>query len=357
MTFSRDNHYVPRLYLKQFASASREICAYRLVVSHSQVPAWRKVRVAQIGYRTDLYTQMNGEEESDAMEGWFGKEFETPAADAIRRATSGEAMSCEDWRRLIRFTAAQIVRTPAFLVKGGARWEKTLPKAAQATLTDLKRELAKRRRDGGQLVAKAPSDYAAGLPFNVLLNPHLEAGQVEVKIEMLIGRQLWFWEAKRLLSNAVSRLQEHHWTILQPASGLLWFTSDDPVILLNYRSASDYDFGGGWGNPGSEIFMPLSPMHLLYTRIGQNSPDRESQLDEPTTRIFQKMIAEHAYCEIFSATEDAYVEKLKPRIVSAQIYQQEELQWKNWHRDQSTAEREFRAKDGGVPRSPSVDAS
>jgi len=35
------------------------------------------------------------------------------------------------------------------------------------------------------------------------------------------------------------------------------------VILLNFYSPEKYDFGGGWGSVGTEIFMPLGPGHHL----------------------------------------------------------------------------------------------
>ena len=44
-----------------------------------------------------------------------------------------------------------------------------------------------------------------------------------------------------------------------------------PVLRLNYYKPGQYDFRGGWGNPGSEVLMPLSPRHLLYVQVGKKT--------------------------------------------------------------------------------------
>jgi imidazolonepropionase-like amidohydrolase len=69
---------------------------------------------------------------------------------------------------------------------------------------------------------------------------------------------------------------------LKPYPGFAWFTTDDPVLKLNFNSWDAYDFGGGWGSSGSEILVPLSPLHLTYDLIGDwvTRNVRETAADE-----------------------------------------------------------------------------
>ena len=67
MALTHDNHFVPRLYLKNFASAQGEICMYRTLVSRSDVPVWRRFNATGMGYQKDLYTRIASGEETDDM--------------------------------------------------------------------------------------------------------------------------------------------------------------------------------------------------------------------------------------------------------------------------------------------------
>ena len=62
-----------------------------------------------------------------------------------------------DWQKIIRFVAAQDVRTPARLFESTQRWNKTVPKMLEETLEETVRELelAKSRGDAIKPV-KAP---------------------------------------------------------------------------------------------------------------------------------------------------------------------------------------------------------
>src|SRR5207245_1244159 len=85
-----------------------------------------------------------------------------------------------------------------------------------------------------------------------------------VRAEVTVGRDLWIASLRHLLTGAANILCGHNWSIVSPDGEEQWITSDHPVLRLNYNTAENYDFGGGWGNPGSEIIMPLSPRYLLY---------------------------------------------------------------------------------------------
>ena len=45
---------------------------------------------------------------------------------------------------------------------------------------------------------------------------------------------------------------------------------------------------------------------------------------------------------IFAASADTEVPKLRPRVVNAEALQREREEWRNWHEDQTAAERNLR---------------
>lgn len=121
----KDNHYVPELYLKQWAN-SNSVLAYRLVVPNENVRTWKRHSLKGIGYQKHLYTYWAGGAETDEFECWLDREFESPAHEAIRRVVQEERLEPEHWRRLVRFALAQDVRTPARLKEFIHRQNKTL---------------------------------------------------------------------------------------------------------------------------------------------------------------------------------------------------------------------------------------
>jgi Protein of unknown function (DUF4238) len=333
----RRNHYLSRLYLKRWANADSDVYVYRLLVSHEKVPLWKPSSVSGIGYHHHLYTRVLAGEETDEFENWLERAVETPAAGPLRKATTGERLTSDDWACIIRFLAAQDVRTPARLVEFLGRQTQQLPALTQDVLEDAVRRL-KKAKQAGQRIDGPPSDSAVGLPIRVTteIEPGAEVGVL--KVETLVGRSFWLWSLPRLLTRTYKVLLGHAWTILRPPRGVNWVTSDNPVVKLNGR----YDFKGGWGSKGTEIFMPIGPEHLLYTQIGDRPAWRKGErLPEPVAHAFKKFIIENAHRYIYAKDADPSVSKLRPRTVNAAAFESEADQWKRWETEQSEAEREM----------------
>lgn len=113
------------------------------------------------------------------------------------------------------------------------------------------------------------------------------------------------------------------------------------MVRLNYRSVSHYNLEGGWGIPGTNILLSLSPEHLLFTEIGRTIPPRGERLDPVRFEFLQRTIIENAYRQVFAATEVAEVGRVRPRNVDAAQVIAEREQWQRWHVEQSAAERDL----------------
>lgn len=333
--FRRDNHFLPSLYLRGFADPSGQLFAYRVLVSTAKVPLWKPSSPKGAGYLAHLYTTVLGGKETDGFERWLNSDFECPAGQPLSKALADLPLASKDWRILARFAAAQVVRTPAFFLRFRLKWEKDVPVLLKTVLTEMLDEM-RDRKEQGESAPVATASEADLLPVKVTLEPAIDPKFVSLSATTIAGRDMWLFAMRQLLTNTIVRLEDHRWTILHPYADKTWFTTDDPVVCLNYYSSGSYDFGGGWGRPGSEIFMALGPKHLLYTRVGSQPPRRGTVLDRARTELIRGMIAEHAHRTIFSSFEDEEIPQIRPRRVDPAAFERERRFWKNWHSEQTS---------------------
>lgn len=347
METRRDNHYVPGVYLKRFSSSPGKTWQYRTLVSDSRVPFWEEKSLRSVASQPDLYSLARPGGDSDSIERWLDRDFEAPAEPALAKVLADERLAPEDWERIIRFAMAQDVRTPARFIESLDRWKRQIPtmldEVVPRSLKELgeEREQAKARSGVGRPEFVEDREELHLLPISVLkgLNPGESQGWV--KTEITVGRQLWLRNIKFLLTATIQKIPKSGWTILLPPEGTCWFTSDNPVVRLNFYRDRTYDFKGGWDNPGSEILFPLSPRHLLYRQSGRRSPRRGHVVSPEIAQGVLRFIAENAHRSLFADRRDPRVERLRPRRVNAEQYRSEKEQWERWHREQSEAEMEL----------------
>lgn len=340
-SFRRDNHYVSSGYLKRWASPGGRIWTYRILVSHPGVPLWKSCAPRGVAYHSHLYTRIIAGQESDEIERWFDREFESPVDDVLHKATSDSPLTREDWNRLIRFLAVQDVRTPAWLEEQRGRWDASLPGLMEESLRDSVERMEELVRAGKSL-PKATSKNDDGLPLRVTAKREPGQKSGHIGVDMLVGRGLWLWCMQRAIERTSMVLHQHKWTIIRPPKDSAWTTSDSPVIRLNFSSPTKYDFRGGWGSLGTEILLPLGPQHLLYTKIGNKHPPRRGERMHPDqAQLVRRFIAERAYRLIFAVERDDTIPRLRPRVEDAGLFQSEQEQWEAWHPQQTAAEREL----------------
>jgi hypothetical protein len=343
MSITYRNHYVPSLYLKHF-SDSGYLYRYRTLVPNSAVAQWKRFNTAGVGYGLHLYTRTLAHGDSDEIEKWLNEDFENPAERSLSKAVNDERLEKEDYRLLVRFLATQIVRTPAFLVENLPRWQEQTKSQLEETLQNLKKALEQSRATGQPIQSQPVPNSEYFPPLRVTKEPAQDGKSVVLKTETVVGRGTWLFAMRHLLTSTLDRLADHRWTILSAEDDLPWFTTDDPVVRLNFRSPSDYDFEGGWGIQKTNIFLPLSPKHLLFTQVGEKTYQRGEVLPRHIAIMLRRMIAEHAHRYIFSLNKDPTIPTYRRRVVNAEAVKHEHEQWRRWHEDQSVAERELISK-------------
>ena len=335
--FRRDNHFVSCGYLKRWADREKRIWAYRTLVSHSNVPTWKHASFKGLAYHQHLYTRALVSGQSDEIERWLASDFEAPAEGPIDKLIHGSRMTCKDWKCIIRYVAAQDVRTPARFAEMMERWEHEMPDTLERALQTTVRELETAARDGKPVEGKrTPTSIEYPAKVTIEARPDQEGGFL--KYETVVGRAMWLSSLQCLLMRTARVLLNHRWTVLLSPPDVKWVTSDNPVVRLNYYGRDGYDFRGGWNNPGTEILLPLDPRHLLYTKIGGAVPRRDKEIDHKMAERMQRFLIENAHRLVLASECDEFVPRIRPRVVDAVAYQSEIEQWKQWHERNSLAE-------------------
>ena len=339
--FRANNHYVPKLYLKGWIRDDR-IATYRLLVPSESYPVWKMQSLKGIAVHRHLYTSIVAGQETDRLERWLESEFERPATDVIDRVHRELPLTPNQWHILIKFLAAQDVRTPARLRDFLKRHNEILPSLIDQSVASSVKKL-EHAAISGEVLATADTGSLPDFPIRIFVNRN-EDGSGRVRAETLVGRQLWISAFEHLLTKTATHLLNHRWTILNAPNGMTWPTSDNPVMKLNFVGLNDYDFKGGWGREGGEIFMPLGPKHLLYTHIGCPVPRRGTVPARWMADKVRRMLIEHADRFVF-ADQEQDCATIRPRRVSQEAFRAEQEAWNNWAISQSRAEAEFFAPD------------
>ena len=346
MNITHKNHYVPGVYLKHFANAKGMTSTYRLLVSRPRIKEWHPNHISAIGYHRDLYTHLILGKETDDFELWLNKEFETPADGPLTKVHANEEIDSKEWDILVKFLACQRVRTPAFFMKMVPLWNQMVPLVLNKTQADVDAAVLWAKITGEPPVAAPDAPRLKDFPLSVFREDVPEERAVRFRTQITVGRGLWLATMNLLLTHSIRFLLRHHWSIFHAAHGLDFLTSDDPVIQLNYRTHSDYDFKGGWGSIGTEILFPLSPRHLMYTKIGERFSPRGILLTDSETSRFLQIIVQHAHRHIFALKEDPKLLILRPRTVNPDLVEFEKKQWRDWHQEQIEAERNRAPEQG-----------
>lgn len=318
------NHYVPKVYLKQWATGNK-LYEYRLLVSHEKVPKWNKVSISNTATVDYLYLYLDDGELNDEMENYFSEEFEMKYGSLIEKVNSYEFLNSVDFEYISKLVVGQFIRTLSGYYWSQSIIQKTFPEIVE----ELSRKIDKDLTMKGSLPKREIGKIDKLLPLKLEMLEDEENNFL--KVETYAGKSTWLMSMKHLLGTTYKSLMATSWCIYDAPTNFYWATSDDPVILLNYYGKDDYDFKGGFGNIGTEIIFPLSPNKLLYTKIGKEFKESYVRASYSVADLFQKIIVEHAFSKVYSSEENKKITKMRKRIVDETKYRSVDQSLKDFH--------------------------
>lgn len=335
---ARNSHYVPQATLRRWSDDGTHVYAYRILIPSPKVPEWRRRSIRGLAYRRDLYTVFRGGEELDEFERWLSSEYEQPGLEAIDKLVRRARLTQADWHSMARFVAAQDVRTPLSFIESMRRWHQQIPELLDRTLQESIKQLEEENAKDVALHQTSEHNELSNL-LEITITPPAVPGSdlASVQATVPIGRRFWVASMRYLLTGAAETLCRHRWSVIEPAGDQEWPLTDHPALRLNYYRPGQYDFNGGWGNPGTEIMMPVSPRHLLYVQVGKKIPNRLS-FPPRHTSLVQQLLVKRAHRWVFGRRPFHWVADVRPRTVDRDQLAEEAKAWEGWHRDQLQSE-------------------
>jgi hypothetical protein len=328
---SRWHHWVPRAYLRRWSLDGNRVCKYETLVPHTNYPVWAMRSIRSVASAEHLYTTQATGDPLDAFEIYRKNEVEDPALEALARAESGKALSPRDHHRITRLAIALDQRTPTSFAEHAVRWSEQIPQMLNNVLREARGKIVRAGKQERRLEQSAVASPA--VPAMVKVEYSKNSSDAALRAEIRIGRELWLWSIRHALEISAPKIIAAGgltWSVVEAPAQTEWFTSDHPLVRMNYNSTDDYDFGGGWGFKGSEVLLPLSPRALLYSKVAYAFPPRLST-DRGRCLTLQNIIARRAHRAIFASAPMTRVESMRRRVIDLAIYREQERQLEEWH--------------------------
>jgi hypothetical protein len=339
---THNSHYVPQATIRRWSDDGIHVYDYRILVSNANVPEWVKQPIKSVTRQADLYTTLEGDEESDTFEKHITRVYEEPGQDAIEKLLSRQRMMPPDWNRIAKFVALQQMRTPLFFLEFVKRLNAQIPEVLAKIVQEYEKH--QEEHSAPNVSAQRSGSNHLGDTLRVSIQSSVgPAGETGITAEVSSARAAWLSTISSMLVRLERIICQHRWRAIEPADDAEWPLTDHPVLTLNYFRPGLYDFGAGWGRKGSEFVLPISPRVAVCTQVGSNNHGARTMTVEQTHGI-QRFMAERALRSIVARPGAAeWVSVVRPRTVNAEAYAMEQEAWRRWHWTHTESEAEFRA--------------
>jgi hypothetical protein len=212
---TRESHYVPQATLRRWSEDGVNVHAYRLLVSHQDVPEWQSYALRGLTKQRDLYTTFEGDQEGDDFEKFITREIEQPGQAAIEKLVANVKMKPADWHSIARFVAAQQMRTPLYFIEWVKRLNESMPETLQSVIDEIG------RKSPAELAATEREPDTANYlreKLRVTVEPVPDSGGVAlVRAEVSSSRTAWLRFMRRMLTKRIELFYEHRWRVMKLA--------------------------------------------------------------------------------------------------------------------------------------------
>lgn len=326
---TRNNHYVPQMYLKAWSN-DRKLYQYDILVPHEQYPIWKQKSIEHVASMGNLLTRIETNIEFDDFENLFYSRFEQPAVIPLEKAISGGRMTAQDWHNLIRFAVSQYCRTPAFYL-----YSKDIVQRIFTNFFDsFGDKLNKVTRE--QIMERSVQpDRNKLIPLSVTTVNRDEKGHRKLYIESVAGKSMWLYTIDHLLNDASVYMQEmmkRRWSIITAAEEMTWPTNDNPFMIVD-RLPNDYmwNFDGVHSAGCGFLLYPISPTKALISIPGKHFLPGRFIASPFFTRQIRDIIVHKAFMYLYSDRINDEVPKLRPRTVDLELFTKMKNQYQVWY--------------------------
>ena len=250
MPKTKRNHYIPKEYLRHFASVNDPEKVYMF---DKQSNIWILTNVLNAGAWSDFY--------SDEDEKWLSDEIEFPASFALAKLRLGQPINTDEKHQVALYWESMIKRVPStrrIFLEGA-------PKAL-ASLRDKTEELSFKLGTTPQVTRKALD--------------HLEEAQFSKPLSMTSEIAQYQWTTQEIIDVLLGM----DWTVLIARALDRFLTGDNPGFFA---------WKEGLSVPGSQLAFPISSgaaLHMDRRKSKVSSSDRKDATSAQVKEINRRMI-------------------------------------------------------------------
>lgn len=339
---TRDNHYVPRFYLRQWSGNGNTIRCYNGIIRNEAMRGWRSTSIKGTAYWKNLYTDIVDGYDDDKFEKMM-HDYEDAAKEALCKLVSDAELSEREKSDLVSFLIVQAARTPSFVEFSQRLLKRVFPSVVESVGERLKQRIAdgtieEEAKRATQSLKEASPDLS-----DMVMNVRLDKEKGAIGVETCTGRQNFIAEALRFIEGAPGELlRDCNWIILNTEDMLM--TSDNPVVFMQYDERSGWAFGLGGGliSRPTLVFMPLTPHHVLLTQIGLSTQEMERiQMTDELNELIQQGTVFNAKRYIYANNCDDRASAWREQFVNSDVFDEMERERKEWHEENKELEASF----------------
>ena len=338
MQLSRDNHYVPQFYLRQWSNDGNTIHCYDTVARNAMQPLWRNAHIKSACCWKDFYTLDYSGSLDDSIEHLFSSEYEANASAAIRRVSEGFKPNDEELDCLIDYAFLQMIRTPAWYMKMHKTLSEEGPRIIHETMIRVLEEYANNADAGPSKPLVKDADQQDFPPFPKLsISFELNPNTSEITATLPINRDNYLAHLGRVLSGDLRRVfHDQKWIIYRKSDEGSFPTSDNPLVRLGLLQGGTISLDVSPDVPGVFLFMSITPDALLICEIGTDADNLRGILEVPgMIELLKNAIVNSAVMYVFSDTEDDSIPAVRSREINQSFIDYYLYLLNNWNDLQS----------------------
>lgn len=285
----KQQHYVPKFYLKGFTS-NQVLCVFDRVkgeIRHRQSPQ----AVATVRH---LYTFEDKQDRKRFdLEVLFGL-VEDAAAPILNSLAQGARISQEERESFALFLGLAAVRTPAAIAEAKAAYTGMVKLQAGQMFIDENRVLEFLKKMNGSNVGETLlRDQARG----VAEMARSDSYDIEVDQQFALHRSLNVWHI------VAGELFKRDWRILHvPSDEHSFLTSDSPIVVQSMSSSLRHE-PIGYGSPHAQILFPLTSKCALVASGSMGRTGR-SVITVENLQRFNRTIAQDCHRYVMGSDAD-----------------------------------------------------
>lgn len=338
---THNNHYVPQFYLRRWSKNGNTVNVYDRIIRHEAMRGWKTKSIKSTACWPDFYTDEVDGFDDDKFE-HYCHGFEDAAKGAIDTIQANETLSSKEMESLVDFLILQLARTPSFVKFVQDFCKGSFGSVFESTVRDVERDTAT-GAISDKLKSMRKDDHGADL-HSLPMRITLDRNSSSISAEMYTGRQSFLSMALHIIEGMVGELlRSAEWTVMKTREPLL--TSDNPVVIMKKDYPNGWSTGLNKGLIGgfSFVYLPLTPRHLLITRIGFSRDAVDAfMLSEESMELLQWGIVSNAHRYVYAMSEDERVEQWRPQLLNREIYDDLDAERKRWHQDNIRIESQYR---------------